>query len=63
VWWLLPWFGLFALVMVVAFKVFITTGTAQSFISGHPCVQSTPTFKPGVPVWVIVTHRRTSSSW
>jgi len=56
VWWLLPWFGLFALVMVVAFKVFITTGTAQSFISGHPCVQSTPTFKPGVPVWVIVTH-------
>ena len=56
VWRLLPGLVLFAVAMVVAFKVFITTSAAKSFINAHPCVQSTPTFKPGVPVWIIVTH-------
>ena len=56
VWWLVPGGALFAVVAVVAFKVFYTTSTAQSFIKTHPCVQSTPKFPPGIPIWVIVTH-------
>src|SRR5579875_3353742 len=42
VWWLLPGFVLFCVAMVVAFKLFITTGAAQSFIRAHPCDQKTP---------------------
>lgn len=56
VWSLFLWVVLGAVAMVVAFKVFYTTDTAQSFIHKHPCVQSTPTFPPGIPIWVIVTH-------
>ena len=56
VWKLLPGLVVFAVAMVVAFKVFITTGTAKSFINAHPCVPNSPTFKPGIPVWIIVTH-------
>jgi len=56
VWWLLPGLVLFAVAMVVALKLFITTGAAQSFITTHPCVQTTPNFAPGIPVWVRITH-------
>jgi sulfoxide reductase catalytic subunit YedY len=56
VWSLFLWVVLGAVAMVVAFKVFYNTNTAQSFIHKHPCVQSTPTFPPGIPIWVIVTH-------
>jgi thiosulfate reductase cytochrome b subunit len=56
VWWLLPGFVLFCAAMVVAFKLFITTGTAQSFIRAHPCDQKTPHFPPGIDTWQIATH-------
>jgi len=56
VWWLLLWGALGGVAVVAAFKVFYTTSVAQSFIKTHPCVQSTPTFPPGIPVWIIVTH-------
>jgi methionine sulfoxide reductase catalytic subunit len=56
VWWLVPAFVLFCVAMVVAFKLFITTAAAQSFIRSHPCFPSTPHVKPGVPWWVIATH-------
>jgi sulfoxide reductase catalytic subunit YedY len=56
IWWLLPGVVAFASAMVVAFKLFITTAAARSFIHSHPCVQSTPHFPPGVSAWQIATH-------
>jgi sulfoxide reductase catalytic subunit YedY len=56
IWWLLPGFVAFCAAMVVAFKLFITTGTAQSFIHAHPCVQNSPRFPAGVNAWQIATH-------
>ena len=55
-WWLLPGFVLFCVAMVVAFKLFIATGAAQSFIRAHPCEQSTPHFPAGINAWEIATH-------
>lgn len=56
VWWLLPAFVLFCVAMVIAFKLFIATGAAKSFIGGHPCDQKTPRFPAGVNAWQIATH-------
>src|SRR5579862_2836989 len=56
VWWLLPGIVLICITLVVAFKLFIATGTARSFIRAHPCVPTRPAVTPGVPAWVIVTH-------
>ena len=56
VWLLLPGIFVLGVAYVAVFKWFITTSAAQSFIKTHPCVQATPSFAPGVPVWIIVTH-------
>jgi sulfoxide reductase catalytic subunit YedY len=56
IWWLLPAFVLFCVAMVVAFKIFIATSTAQAFIRGHPCDQKTPHVPAGVNAWQIATH-------
>ena len=56
VWWLVPGVAVAGIAAVVAVKLFIGTGPAQSFIRATPCVPSTPHFSPGVPGWVIVTH-------
>ena len=55
VWWLLPGLLVLGAALVVAAKVFVATGTGQSFIHAHSCVPATPV-KPGVEWWVIVTH-------
>ncbi len=56
VWWLLPGLVLIGVLLVVAFKVFVTTGPGRAFIHAHPCVPTKPSVTPGVPAWVIVTH-------
>src|SRR5579884_2681147 len=56
VWWLLPGAVLICAAMVVAFKLFIATGTAKAFIRAHPCDQSVPHFPAGVNAWQIATH-------
>lgn len=56
VWWLLPSVLVLGAALVVAAKVFVATGTGQSFIHAHACVPRKPHVKPGVEWWVIVTH-------
>jgi methionine sulfoxide reductase catalytic subunit len=56
VWWLLPGFVTFCVAMVVAFKLFMTTAAAKSFVRSNPCFPPFPHVKPGMPWWVIVTH-------
>jgi methionine sulfoxide reductase catalytic subunit len=56
VWWLLLGVVLLGVVAVVALKLFVRTSAAQSFIDSNPCVPTLPTFEPGIPVWVIITH-------
>ncbi len=59
VWWLLPAALLVCVAIVIACKLFITTGTATAFIAAHPCEQDTPRFAPGISAWQIATHAAT----
>jgi methionine sulfoxide reductase catalytic subunit len=56
VWWLLPARLIGAGLFILAAKIFIATGAGRSFINAHRCVQSSPSFRPGVSAWVIATH-------
>jgi len=56
IWWLLPAVVAVGVAMVIGFKLFMTTGTARSFVKSHPCFPAFPHVAPGMPWWVIVTH-------
>ncbi len=56
VWWLVPGIVVLGAAIVLAFKLFIASGTGQSFVNAHQCVPNTPQVSPGVPTWVLIAH-------